>query len=347
MCDITNHPRCQNGPPPRKPAGGTARTPAGFTLVELLVVIAIIGILIALLLPAVQAAREAARRMQCSNHLKQIGLALHNFADTNRAFPSSYAGREGADWSGQARILPFLEEGAIFENIDFTQPYSSATINGQKLSAMRISTYLCPSEPEDKVRLSGGVPVHYPLNYGLNLGTWFVYDPQGGRGGEGAFHPYRRLKPRDFQDGLSATLGLAEVKAYTPYFRNAALPNPSLPAGPSEICSLGGDFKTSSGHTEWVDGRSHQAGFTTVFTPNTKVLCTQAGREYDVDWTNQQEGKSPAVSTYAAVTARSHHPGIVNVLLMDGSVRPVSETIQRNLWQALSTRGGNEPAGLP
>ncbi len=92
---------------------------AGFTLVELLVVIAIIGILIALLLPAVQAACEAARRSQCTNNLKQIGLALHIFENTHKAFPSSFGGSQGTDWSAQARILPYLEQVAIHDAIDF------------------------------------------------------------------------------------------------------------------------------------------------------------------------------------------------------------------------------------
>ena len=116
---------------------------------------------------------------------------------------------------------------------------------------------------------------------------------------------------------------------------------------PSDICSLGGVFKPDSGHTEWVDGRSHQTGVTTVFGPNTEVLCNVGGVEYDVDWTNQQEGLSATVATYAAVTARSHHPGVVNALLMDGSVRAFSETIDRQLWQELSTRNGNEVIELP
>lgn len=321
---------------------------AAFTLVELLVVIAIIGILIALLLPAVQAAREAARRSHCTNNLKQIGVGLHVFENTQRAFPSSFGGSQGTDWSAQARILPYLEQVALHDSIDFNQPYSAATLpDGSPLATFRVPTYLCPSEPNDEVRLSSGNPVHYPLNYAMNLGTWFVYRPTNRQGGEGAFQPYRRLKPRDFVDGLSNTLAVAEVKTYTPYFRNAAHDPPTLPAVPSDVCTLGGDFKSSSGHTEWVDGRTHQTGFTTVFTPNTRVPCVQGGQEYDVDWTNQQEGKSPTAPTFAAVTARSHHPGIVNALLVDGSVRAIAETVELSVWQALSTRAGREVVELP
>ena len=109
------------------------------------------------------------------------------------------------------------------------------------------------------------------------------------------------------------------------------------------VCALGGSFKTNSGHTEWVDGRVHQTGVTTTFTPNTKVLCRQGGITYDIDWTNQREGRSSTVPTYAAVTSRSYHPTGVNVVLMDGSVQFVANEIHLSIWRALSTRAGNEP----
>ena len=328
-----------------KPASTTCPSvdrPA-FTLIELLVVIAIIGVLIGLLLPAVQAARESARTMQCSNNLKQIGLAMHNFENGHEMFPPSFGALPGGDWSAQARILPYLEADNLFEQIDFTQSYKvAAAMGGKPLSAMRIPTYLCPSEPNDQVRLKDGQPVHYPLNYAVNLGVWFVFDPATKQGGNGAFCPFGQVKHQHFIDGLSATLCVAEVKAYTPYFRNAGHANPSLPASPAEVPALAGDFKSSSGHTEWVDGRSHQTGFTTVFTPNTAVPCDQGGIEYDVDWTNQQEGKSDTVATYAAVTARSHHADMANAVMMDGSVRPFNNQIDPQVWRALSTRSGQE-----
>ncbi len=331
------------------------RKVSGFTLVELLVVIAIIGVLVSLLLPAVQAAREAARRMSCGNNLRQIGIALANREATLRNYPASWrptpGDNSGDGWSAQAQILPYVEQLALADQIDLNRGYNSQTMtdpqgNTVKLSAFRVNVFLCPSEVRDEQRVDSGVPVHYPLNYGANVGNWFVFDPQQPQRGEGAFQPVRELTTGSFLDGLSNTIGLAEVKAFTPYYRNAGLTDPAAP-GPAGLCGLGGQFKTDTGHTEWVDGRCHQAGVTGLFAPNTACLCNVGGVAYDVDWTNQQEGKSATVRTYAAVTSRSYHPQGVQVAMMDGSVQFISDSIELPVWRALLTRNGGEPAQLP
>jgi prepilin-type N-terminal cleavage/methylation domain-containing protein/prepilin-type processing-associated H-X9-DG protein len=322
------------------------RTPrSGFSLVELLVVIAIIGVLVALLLPAVQAAREAARRSSCSNNLKQIGIALQNYHDTYKRFPSSAClpvGAKGDDWSAQARLLPFLEEQNLENLIDWNRPYNVQPT----VTRVRVSTYQCPSEIRDEERVDGAL-THYPLSYGINLGTWFVYDPNVQRGGPGFVFPNSRTSFTALTDGSSKTLAFAECKAYTPYLRDGANPNASgadIPLTPADIAALGGDFKRDSGHTEWVDGRAHQSGFTTTFTPNTEVHYTKNGEVFDVDFNSSREGKTTTRLTYAVVTSRSHHTNVVNVLFADGSSRPIEESIELTVWRALSTRAGGEIA---
>jgi prepilin-type N-terminal cleavage/methylation domain-containing protein len=322
----------------------------GFTLVELLVVIAIIAILVLLLLPAVNAAREAARRISCVNNIRQVGMALVNYESTHRRFPPSRNSQAGG-WSVQARLLPFIEEEVLSDQIDFDRAYGDVTtLNGQRLSSYRINAFMCPSEPNDRVRLdSHGAPKYYPINYGANMGVWLVWDPSKRQGGPGVFYPDSWLRTRKIRDGLSKTMAFAEVKAYTGYERNAAIDGDlAVPTSPEEL-PAGGQAKygklveKNTGHTEGVDGRVHQTGFTTTFTPNTHVSPARTG-DHDIDWTNQQEGKSDSVRTYAAVTARSHHPGVVNVVMLDGSTRAIADDVDLEVWRAASTRYGREPS---
>lgn len=323
-----------------------------FTLVELLVAIAVIAMLVALLLPAVQAARSSARRIACANNIRQLGLGLNNFESSQGHFPSSWKPARSMvtgkvdGWSASAQLMPYLEEGALYSHVDFDISYNDARLpSGALLGSARVPVLLCPSEPGDRVRIKNDVPTYYPLNYGANVGVWFVYDPETGRGGEGAFYPVRGLKSGKFTDGLSKTVAFAEVKAWTPYFRNAALGQVEPPV-PGAVASLGGDFKTNSGHTESLDGRCHQTGVTALFSPNTTVAHEVEGIAYDVDWSNQQEGKSATAATYAAVTSRSHHEGGVNVVRMDGSAEFVANDIDVFAWHALFTRNGADAAGV-
>jgi len=318
----------------------------GFTLIELLVVIAIIAILIALLLPAVQSARSAARRMSCKNNLKQIGLALHNYLEVYSKFPPSFCvdgpnGTGGGEWSIQARLLPYIDQANMFNRINFTSSYDASP----EVKVMRVPIYLCPSEINDRARIGSNGPVHYPLTYGFNGGTWQVYDPSTGRGGNGAFFPNSSTRPANFTDGTSNTLGFAEVKAFNPYLRDGGNGPVVPPSSPNQISALGGSFKINSGHTEWVDGRVHQTGFTTTFPPNTFVPHSSGGILYDVDYTSCREDKSCNSAVRAAVTSRSYHEGVVNVLLMDGSVRTVGENINFGVWRNLGSRNDGNPIG--
>lgn len=340
---------------PTLPPPPTKRSCRGFTLIELLVVIAIIAILIALLLPAVQQAREAARRTQCKNHLKQLGLAVHNYQSTYGKFPPSATISGGSQtnngsWSIHGRILPQIEQGNLADLVDLSLPWDTQfTIDGVK-----IPVFGCPSDVNsDRARNTGASkPNLYPTSYGFNFGTWFVHDLQQGRGGDGMFYPNANLSFRDIVDGSTNTLMASEVKGFTPYFRNAGPASTDVPSGPADVLAqaAGADKKFSptdsnsnTGHTEWPDARVHHTGFTTVLTPNTRVEHTEGGVTFDVDYNSWQEGKldgGTVPPTYAAITSRSYHNGIVNVVLMDGSTRSVSENIHIGVWRALGTRAG-------
>ena len=315
----------------------------GFTLVELLVVIAIIGILVALLLPAIQAAREAARRSKCINNLKQIGLALHNHESSRKNFPPlgdyEFAGNS-VYWSVYTRLLPFVEEAKLQDLIDYQQPISSQP----EVAKVRVPHLLCPSEPNDRERPDGPTFIHYPLNYAANAGGWLVYEPTHGRG-SGVFLVNRPTRVGEITDGTSHTLGMAEVKTFTPYLRDGGSPAASSapqPIAPEEIAQFGGEFKIDSGHTEWVDARVHQTGFTTTFPPNTVVPHRVEDQIHDIDFNSMREGRSTTAPTFAVVTSRSHHTGGVNALLMDGSARFIDSSIAKDVWRALGSRSGGE-----
>src|SRR5690606_19821837 len=204
-----------------------------------------------------------------------------------------------AGWSMQAQLLPYLEQKATHSEVDYNLPYNDDTLvvetaDGQpdvRISALRVPTYLCPSEVRDEVRLDGsGNPNHYPLNYAVNLGVWFVWDPNTLKGGDGAFYPNSKLTAGDFLDGQSYTMALAEVKAWGTYFRDSGETNPAMPTAPADICNVsGGNLAVGTGHTEWVDGRGNQTGFTTVFPPNAKIVCSTVNA-VEVDWITQREG---------------------------------------------------------
>ena len=345
--------------------------PSGFTLIELLVVIAIIGVLVGLLLPAVQQAREAARRVSCSNNFKQMGLALHIYENSNRHYPPAFeqwtaaeisqgkapagtaAGDTKSDWGVSALLLPNIEQaqlGAEVRNAIASRiSYKDQTVAGKKLCAYRVPTLLCPSETQDKVRLSGGVETYYPTNIGWNRGTGQILPPRAA-GCNGPFGVNFKGQPRDMADGLSNTLAAGEKRAYMPYLRDGGSGNEIMedtPAG-RNLATLGGSQKGNSGNTEWCDGRTHQDGLTTTFSPGT--LTPNTAGQYtegdDGDYTSQREGKGAASASstahFASVTSRSYHPGTCNGLMMDGSTTSFSQGMDNVVYRALGTRNGNE-----
>ena len=133
-----------------------------------------------------------------------------------------------------------------------------------------------------------------------------------------------------------------EVRAYTPYVRDGGNAPTDPPSTPDEILGLPGNLRATSGHTEQVDGRSHQTAFTAVFTPNTEVIRVESGgEELNIDWTSQREGRGEE-PTFAAITSRSYHNGGVNATNVDGSTRFVNDNIDIITWRGLATRNGRE-----
>lgn len=312
---------------------------AGFTLVELLVVIAIIGILIGLLLPAVQAAREAARRMQCSNNLKQMGLAMHNYESTFKRFPP---GNLGGVWSTglsvHARLLPLMEQGNIYNLVDFNYAYNH--VNNDPARMQQVSTFLCPSD------VSGALPAALGgrNNYYANAGTSLMAgspptdtsDPNYGLlPPTGVFFRDSKIGPRDIIDGLSFTAAFSEkllgdgnnglATANSDTFRPGTFPatpdaavSDCLAVNVSDLSKQG----VSNVGAPWLWAYHSTTMYYHIAPPNTRSCMYPPGR--------------------IMTTAGSRHPGGVQVLLCDGSVQFMNQTLDINLWRGLGTRLGGE-----
>jgi prepilin-type N-terminal cleavage/methylation domain-containing protein len=279
----------------------------GFTLVELLVVIAIIGVLVALLLPAVQSAREAARRMQCSNNLKQIALAVHNYHDTHRYLPPASTNANLSGSSGLAAILPYLEQTSVFTLYDFSKG-NSEPVNQQAVS-QRIKTYVCPRcFFVRKVPISGcDANDRAPGTYAFSTSTG---DPYGVSDGAivNANTPPTRMA--SITDGTSNTFLLGEnhwgFRDYT------------FTSGPC----LG---QVRGGFSYWSSPFPLATVFTTKGPFNPQAM----------------NGDSLRLATF-----RSSHPSGVNMANADGSVRFVTDSIDHNLLDAAATREGGEAVVL-
>jgi prepilin-type processing-associated H-X9-DG protein len=328
-------------------------------MTELLVVIAIIAALMAVVFPAIQQIRESARRLQCKHHLRQIGVAIHNYLDTNSKFPPSICFEPASRrvrlglWSIHARLMPFLDQASAFQQVDMNFDWNDPINQQTGVPQLQIPDLSCPSDHYGTRMHYAGAGEGYiqPTNYGYNFGTWLVYDPALRMGGDGCFFPNSSLGTADIFDGLSNTICASEVKSYQPYIIHTRIPGPIPPTDPAEPSTYaitsdlmcGSYHDDNEGHTEWCEGPVHQSGFTTVFRPNQFVpFRTPDGKIFDIDWSSTHEGGSATRITRAAVTSRSYHAGLVNLLMMDGSVRSESDSVSLDVWRALGTRSGSE-----
>ncbi|MDO4586082.1 MAG: DUF1559 domain-containing protein [Planctomycetia bacterium] len=354
-CDPKNRTKSDSSRPSTTPAREN-RLDSGFTLVELLTVIAIIGILIGLLLPAVQSAREAARRMECSNNLKQIGLALHNFHDSQQRFPtlgesSNYC------YSPIAQILAYAEQASLRDLIDLDEPLfvgsamKDLTINPiyAEIISYKIPLVTCPSDgglnefqlTEDKVgeikNCAGG---NYVVCIGS--GTGVNYDCRYPT--DGIIYYGSKTSFASILDGTSNTMFFSETlrgcgdsavapapkgnpkrqtmlisQLFRPVSGSQGLGGLADPTD-AEMAAWLNDDSTFQGERggSWIVGKPYACSFSAYLLPNSSF--------HDV--------VSMSIGYFSA---RSSHPGIVNVLNVDGSVRSVANLVSKDAWRAAAT----------
>jgi prepilin-type N-terminal cleavage/methylation domain-containing protein/prepilin-type processing-associated H-X9-DG protein len=297
-----------------------------FTLIELLVVIAILAVLIGLLLPAVQKVREAASRLKCQNNLKQLGLALHAYHDGRAQFPpGTVDGPFGQDIGQRDRsswlqyVLPYVEQQAIY---DQTQAWLASGTGGCMCHDCPTRFFVvpgltCPSDPASpKTQTVPGDPQGFHSNYSGCAGSTPLN--AGGASGNdlnGVFYWNSAIRLGDITDGTSHTLLAGEI-----------IVSPDV---------TGHDVRGRM----WNPARQGSTLFTTLYAPNT--LAAPDRLHYC-----QSIPRAPCVATTTDInfTARSYHPGLVNALLADGSVRAIANGVSADAYRALGTRAGGEAA---
>lgn len=300
-----------NSPNERQPAEVLARRPGGFTLIEVLVAMGIIALLIALLVPAVQASREAARRIQCSNNLRQLALALENYASATQSYPGGYVADDQSFYPGLGWayfLLPQLEQAALYNAVNQIVPIPFPAQSTARSASLAV--FLCPtSPPYGPVRFeftgwSEGVSDVSPSQYVASSG---YFDPEISHAddADGLFFRNSHVSPRDVTDGLSNTIAFGERSrnlSDAAWLGPVALPvgtTCTAPGWPAKVCEATWDL---------------------VLARPTGVNAPSAGP--DAFW--------------------SLHPGGANFAFADGSVRPIKSTIQVKTLYALATRARAE-----
>jgi len=313
------------------------RDARAFTLVELLVVIAIIGVLVALLLPAIQSSREAARRATCSNHLKQLGIALNTFHSTKKYFPPGRGAPPPMIFSALAYLLPFVEEGSLQSRIDLMQAPTTVVIAGVTYSGAAnlpaaqeaVAVLQCPSDTASG-RVAGST--FGATNYAANAGSGTV-NAGSLTNADGVFFLGSKVGFRQLVDGSSHTAAFGERMLGT------GQANPSGDLEPLYILELQNTFAVgdtdcgspSSGGwysqrgAKWILGNYGNTVYNHYYAPNAPKW----------DCMNLPQQK-------ALMTARSYHFGGVNQGFCDGSVRFIDNQIELKVWRAYSTRDGAE-----
>ena len=322
--------------------------PCGFTLVELLVVIAIMGVLVAVLLPAIQAARESARRTACVNNLKQIGIAAQSFHDANGALPSAAQSQAWPAapsnawsfyrWSALAHLAPFLEEGNAVDQLDLSVPLygPSFEVTAQNVAgaAIVVPLFLCPSDLGQVVSPGFG-PTNYAACSGSGAGGGTPFDT------DGIFYVNSSTRLAQITDGTSHTALMSEsvLGEYrgTPPKRDPQIDYKYVLSAPlsETFCNNTPQWNVSDPRGfAWVSGEYRCAAYNHYYPPNSA--------QPDCLGTRLSGGPQYLFSAYGWRAARSRHPGGVNVLMADGAVRFVNEDIEQHTWGALSTREGEE-----